>query len=118
MDEVINLTPLADMLIEILGVVLTALLGYGVMVLKKHLKLKDDDKLDQLLYETIDRGIGFAKYKAKAATRDLTVQTSNQFVEEAAEYVIKGIPHIRKDLGITDQRIKEIIEARIAEEIV
>jgi hypothetical protein len=113
----IDFTPIASILVEILVVVLGVLGSYLIYKVKKHFDITDNGVLNDLLNEAVTRGVDYAEVKLRQAGKSVTVETSNEAVATAANYIIKGVPKAIAQFGLTEERIKEIVESRLNEKL-
>lgn len=110
----IDLSPIANTLIEFAGALLAAFATWAVAritaCVRKNLGLSIDEKTRNLLTEAIDNGIAYAQNKAKTEVAGLTVDVHNKTVAEAANYVAAHAPDALAHFGVTqDALVRKII---------
>lgn len=117
-DGVVNLAPLVDAVFSALGVALTAVVawvGRGAFV---WFKIDTDSKVRAYVQDTIGRGLAYGLDQAKAwAATNSSVKIRSATVELAAEYVLAAVPDGLKRLGVTEEKLKRLIEARLAPQV-
>jgi hypothetical protein len=76
--------------------------------------LVPEDKVREAVENAIYFGVNFAAQKARESGA-LTVKSDNAFVITALEYVKESVPQALNRFGITDERLANMVRARIAE---
>jgi hypothetical protein len=109
----IDLTPIMGIIVEVLIVVIGVMGTYLIHKVKKHFDIVDNGAMNSLLNEAVDRGMDYAEVQLRKAGKDVSIKTSNEAVEVAANYIIKGVPKVIAEFGLTEERIKEIVESRL-----
>lgn len=110
----IDLSPILTDVIQALAVLLLALGSWAIKKLMTKLGLEHDDKIRGYLEEALLNGIEFAKKKAGDAAQSLhSIEVKDKVVADAANYVAKGVPDALRHFGITDERLKEMLLARL-----
>lgn len=110
----IDFAPLASYALELLAVVITVFASWALTKLGQRFGVDIDERLDARLDAAIERGLAYGMEKIKSKDLDLTIDTKNEFVEEAANYVIKGMPKTIRKFGLTKERVREMVESRLA----
>jgi hypothetical protein len=92
--------------------------GTMLMIAFKNLAAKFgvevDEKQNAKLNEAIERALGFANEKLTQNGKKLTFETENEFIANAANYVVSGVPKAMQHFGLTRERVVELVESRIA----
>lgn len=111
---VVDLSPVLQLTIELLGAVVLALAGWAVTKFGKKLGLENDAKIRQYLDEAIKNGVAFAEQKLKEQAGKIDeVDVKNAKVAEAANYVIKAVPDAIKHFGVTPEKLADLVTARL-----
>lgn len=115
----IDLSPIIDSLVAIVGAVLSALAIWIGWYVKNWIaqrvdltKTQLDEQLQQMYNEAAARAIAYAETVIKGAAPK-EVETDNVFVATAAEYLIKFWPDLVKKMELTPARVEETIIARL-----
>ncbi len=115
----IDLSPIIANVISLLGAALGALaiwIGWYVKNLvasKVDLSnTKIDEQVQQTYNEAAARAIAYAESALKGAVPG-KVDTNNQYVATAASYLIKFWPDLVAKLGLTEEKVRETILARL-----
>lgn len=110
----VDLSPLLDYAIGILGSTLLALAhAVGFYVLKKF-KLDGDAQVRAYVESAIERGVNWGLEEVREKGMNLaTFQTRNHAIAQAATYVAGKVPGGLKQLGITPEGLSEIVENRM-----
>lgn len=113
---VIDISPLLNSLIELAGVALLTVATWAAHKYGKKLGIEQDSKVREYLDDAIAKGIAFgeAKLKEQAGKID-EIDIKNAKIAEAANYVTKGVPDALKRFKIDDERLKQLIIARLGE---
>ncbi len=122
-----DLTPLVSPLLQVLAVVAsgaaTALLGLGIGWVKKKTNLADaefESVLADRANDIVNRGIQYAitameNEAKKPGSSITTVRVDNVFMRIALDYIVRAMPGIIEQFGLTPDRIREMIMARIGD---
>lgn len=115
----IDITPVTDQLIQLAILVATALLGWATWYVKnwvaKRVDLDQttiDEQIQSLFNEAAARAMAYAATITKDALPK-TVETQGTFVTIAAKYLVSHWPELLKKAGLTDEKIKTAILARL-----
>jgi hypothetical protein len=110
----IDITPITDLLIQTLLVLLAAFGSFALNELKNFLKIKKDSALSNRLDGCLHRGLDLAERRLSAMAEAYgKVHTSNQVLELAGAYVVQQMPDTLKHFGITPERLAQMLEARL-----
>ena len=111
----IDLTPILNIAVDLLAVVLMTLGGWAVARLGRKFGLEADDQVRVYLNEALASGIGWAKERAKSKGEDFaTIEVRSQAVADAANYVIERVPAAVRHFKLDEARVRQMIEARLA----
>jgi len=106
----IDLSPILEILIGFVTVALTALLGVASNFIRRKTGVEVDLANNAMLNEAIERAVAYARIKVADAG---TISTKSDMVALAASYAITATPKALKYFNITEDRVKEMIEARL-----
>lgn len=111
----LDLLPLILTIIAIAGAVALAMVPLLIKKLMDKLRIDREGVLGKMLEGVIESGINLAINKAKtlATGRVKTIQLDNPLLNSVAGYVSKSAPEALKQFGITEERLQEIITARL-----
>lgn len=111
-DITIDLKKIVMAILEPISVAIgIGLAGYITKKLADLTGTKRDEVLAQRIEEGIKNGLALAQKKIESA--DLTVEVKNNLVGEALAYTATHLPGTIKKLGITEEALREKIEARL-----
>lgn len=107
---------------DLVSTALAAVVGYIVWLVKGWLNSKTvltqteiDDHLADRINEMAHRGIAYAKTIAAEKFGKIDIPVDNWFLNMAAEYAMRSIPDTVKKYNIGEDRMIEIIKARLPE---
>jgi hypothetical protein len=109
----IDFAPLVEMALTLLGTVLSAVAVWVGAVVRQRFKWAGDFDAGQILDSAIHRGIQYARNLIIGADGKMTVQVSNAIVAMAARYVMDKLPETVEHFGLTEDRVREMILARL-----
>lgn len=115
----VDLSPITESLISIMGAVLTVVAGWVGWYLKNLIASKVDlsntqldEQLQQMFNEAAARSIAYAETVVKG-TVPKNIDVKNEFVKVAADYLVKFWPDLVKKVGLTPEKVKDTILARL-----
>lgn len=115
----VDLSPITESLISILGTILTGVVAWIGWYVKNLVASKVnlantqlDEQLQQMFNEAAARSIAYAETVVKGAVPK-NIDVKNEFVKTAADYLIKFWPELIQKVGLTPEKIKETILARL-----
>ena len=112
----VELSPLWDFVFNLLYAVIPVLLtGVVTIATQKWIKIKLDDSSRAALEGALQKGASWALGKAREATTNIDINTKNQTVALAANYVVAATPGALARFGVTPDRLRELVEARVNE---
>jgi len=109
----IDLSPILTPLIQIAGLILMGLAGWGVKKILDLLHIGKESTLRATLLDAVDRGITFAQNQATLAANGAQVPVTNSTVATAANYVISKFPGTISALGLTNQHVADMVIAKL-----
>lgn len=117
MEETRYAIDIAPLLLELLSALAAVLLAAGTWAIKRlatKFGLENDAKIRSYLEDALVSGIEFGKKKVEKAIEGMDdVQIKDKVVAEAASYVVKGVPDALRHFGVTEERLKEMLLARL-----
>lgn len=115
-NYIIDLAPILDVVLQGLVVLITTLIGWGITKLTKKYNLDIDEKYREHLYGSIEKAINYGTAVAKEKLKHKTeIDVRNAILAEATNYVLKGIPPTLKKLKLTEDRLRELVLAKLEE---
>lgn len=111
----VDLTPIMEIGISLLTVVLSAVVAWVGKTVKKKFDIDIDTSKEGTLNRAIDRGMDYARKFATGDDGKIAIPVSNMMVKWAADYVIDKVPDTLNHFGITEERLREMIAARLPE---
>lgn len=107
----LDLSPFMDVLMAVLAALASLAVGLISRFIHQKTGIDLDLKHNAILNEAIERGLEFAQ--SKMGDGKITIQTKHRALALAATYVSAGAPKAMTYFGITEQRLIEMIEARL-----
>lgn len=117
MEEVSTVVDFSSVLHIVGTLLLTVLLAvavFGINWIRQKMglgKLEEDALIRKYLEDAITAAIGYAIAQIPGK---ITVSGKGVLVAGAATYVLQSVPDALKHFGITEARLKQMIEARVA----
>jgi predicted cation transporter len=111
----VDFAPLLNSAIELASSVLILVISGVLTRYAQKLHVDRNSELMKVVENAITNGIGFAANKVKEATGKKldTVSLGSPVLEEAVNYVVTSVPTALGKLGITDEKLAEIILSRM-----
>lgn len=110
----IDLSPILNLGIDLLAVVLMALGTWALARLGRKFGLESDDRIRVYLDEALMRAVDWAKEKARQRGEDLAViEVRHKAIAEAANEVIARVPDAVRHFGLDEARVTKLIESRL-----
>lgn len=114
-DGVVDLTPLVDAVFAAFAAALTAVVAWVGRAATIWFGLKSDSEVRAYVQAALERGVAYGLERARAWAKSQSgINVKNATVELALEYVVQAVPDGLKRLGLTDEKLKRLIEARLA----
>jgi hypothetical protein len=117
--DLVDITAFTEPLLETFGVVLAAVLSWGMKRLADRFKLSIDvDKL-QIADFVANKAVHYARQKITDTDGKVTAHIKNDVIETAARYLAEKAPETLNHFGVnpaTEEgkaKIRELIEARL-----
>jgi len=119
--DISTFMPLIEVLLGLLGAGLLGVVSWATAKWGIGKKTESSEKLNGLLNEAIDYGISFAverlTNRGKTINSPVKQEDKDGFVDDAVEYVVKGATGIIQAFGLTEGRVREMVEARLGGKI-
>lgn len=114
-STVVDVQPIIDAVVGALAALLLAVGTWAAKMLGDRLGLAKDSEVRGYLETAIQSGIGWGKEKALAlGHKDFAkIDVRNQVVAAAVSYVVKATPDALRRFGLTDDRLRELVLARL-----
>ena len=110
----IDLTPVLDMGIDLLAVVLMGLGTWALAKLGRKFGLEADDQIRLVLQEALEKGVGYARERAREQGDDFArIEVRNAAAATAANYVIGRVPQAAAHFGLNEDGLRELVRARL-----
>lgn len=109
------LDPLRPLLTELVSVLVAALVGFLTVKLNKWLGLNIEARHREALHSALKNGALAGLSKVQAMTADKKIDVRSEIVAQALIYASQAAPDAIKHFGITPQRLREMIEAKLPE---
>lgn len=113
----IELSVLFYWLAGIVGAGLSTLIAFYLKRGADLLGVEYSGAMNERINEAIEYGLSFAAERLSQKGKALTKSVRNEFVTDAVNYVIKGVPGALTQFGITQARVTEMVEARLSGKI-
>ena len=111
----VDLSWLYDTAVPLIGAAVTALLGVILVKFQTWTGLKIEAEHRAALEQALSRAVDFALSTVGDKTRGaMVIHTDNQLVISAASYARTAAPAALRKFGITEERLREMILARLA----
>lgn len=109
----IDLTPILEVAIDSLAVVLMALGAWALEKLGRKFGLEADDQIRLVLREALEKGVGYARERAREQGYDFArIDVRNEAAANAANYVISRVPDAVSHFGLDADGLRELVRAR------
>lgn len=100
-------------IVEVVGIAVAAIIGLLAAAAKKWLGITIEAGLRDTLQTALTNGAGLALNKIEAATAGMKIDVKNAAVAEAVTYVMKGAPDAIAHFGLTPERLRVMVEAKL-----
>lgn len=107
----IVLTDLAVSLIGLLAAALTAATAFVVPLLRKYLGEKNAELARTYLIKAVEMGVAFAINKVEKEAPKVNVKEGMAAL--AVQYVLANVPQALEKLGLTEENVRNMVEARL-----
>jgi len=107
----IDLTPLAELFVQLAGGVFLGLTSWVAMKVKAYVGEAYADKIRGYLQDAVAMGVAYAVNKVR--DEKLSVQIKEQMTALAVTYVLDHVPSALEKFGITEDGVKSMVEARL-----
>ncbi len=115
----IDLTPITEPLLELGGVFLTVVLGWGLKQLAAKFNLSIEADHLKAVNFVAEKAVNLARQKIAGTDGKVTANIKSQLIREATEHLVAGVPDALKHFNIVpgttvgDATIRRLIEARL-----
>lgn len=98
---------------EIVGMIITAGLGWLFVVIKSKLGLDIEARHREALQTALTNAAGLVIAKAGSAADAIKIDVKNPAIAEAVTYVLKGAPDALAYFGLTPEKLREKVLAKV-----
>lgn len=113
----VSLAPFVDAVSPLLAQVIAALIAAGIgwigYKLNKALGINIEAKHREALQSALMNGVYKGLHYAEEAAGKVTIDVRSEVVAEGIRYVQRSVPDAIKHFGLTDERIRDLIEAKL-----
>lgn len=116
----IDFSPLVDTGFAIANGILVPLIGYGLLLLARKLKLDRiiaDAAMNKMLHDGIQRGVDALEGEARDALfkdgRKVSIDIGNPAVAAVAGRMVELSPDLLARLGLTEARVKKLVAEKL-----
>lgn len=106
-------SPLLQTVLGGVGLVITALVGWLVTIIKQRTGIEIEAKHREALQTALTNAAGYAFNKANGALSDKTINVGSPYVKEAVEYVFKSVPDAINYFGLSSSDLVEKLIAKL-----
>ena len=106
-------TEIAQYAISILGALFLSVLTFAANRLGDKLGLERDSQIRELVNDAIHNAINFAIQRLHERSERYTIETEKEILADIVNYVVNSIPEALTHFGITQERLVEMVEARL-----
>lgn len=100
-------------IVEIVGIVIAGLVGWIVKLIRDKLNIDIEARHREALQTALTNAAGLVIGKGEHLAGRLKVDVKNDAVAEAVSYVLKGAPDALAYFGVTPDRVRQMIEAKV-----
>jgi hypothetical protein len=112
----INLTELLDYFLKLVEAGAYAVLVVAGLWFKSKTGVDLDVSKEGKVHRTLQQGLQYARNLATGADGELNIRAPNIMVKWAVDYVKESIPETLEHFGIDEERLAEMIIARLSPE--
>lgn len=110
----IDISPIMDLVLQLLGVALLGLGTWAINWITQKFKLSADSEVRKTLQDALANGVAYATNKLHAeGLKVSTIETRYKIVAEAANYVSKRTPDALAYFKISPESLHDLITARL-----
>lgn len=121
MENALDLMPMLidayEFLKPTLTVIIMFLVALAIEKVRTHFKLKSEVLSNARLQEILGRGISFglSRLEQSLQGKTLNVNVKNEVIRLGIDYATRSAPETLKKFGVTPERLKEMVEAKLGE---
>lgn len=110
----VDLTPIYEVVVSTLAVLLMALGSYAITKLSQKLRIDADSQFNAILNDALVNAVDYAVELAHRRGESVSkLDVRNQVVADAVNYVMEGVPDVLRHFGLTPERISKLVLARL-----
>lgn len=114
METIVDLSPFADVLVQLVG---AALLAVGVWVAKKladKLGLEADSEIRGYLMDAVENAVKFAEKELQEEADKLdAVAFKSKLLATGAQYVMTRVPDAVEHFNLTEEAVAQLVQAKL-----
>jgi hypothetical protein len=100
-------------IVEIVGIAIAAVVGWIVNLVRTRLGLEIEARHREALQTALTNAAGLAINQLGGAAGGLRVDVRSAALAEAVTYVLKGAPDALRYFGLTEDRLRDMIAAKV-----
>jgi hypothetical protein len=100
-------------IVEIVGIAIAAVVGWIVKLLRDKLNIEIEARHREALQTAVTNAAGLVIGKGEHLASKLKITVQNDAIGEAVAYVLKGAPDALAYFGVTPDRVRQMIEAKV-----
>lgn len=100
-------------LVELTGILVAGVLGYLATLVKKKFGLDIEAKHREALQTALTNAAGLLIARGDGLAAGVNFDVKNPLVAEAINYALKGAPDAMKYFGLTPERVRDMLAAKV-----
>jgi hypothetical protein len=100
-------------IVEIVGILIAGMVGWIVNLLRIRFGLEIEARHREALQTALTNAAGLVIGKGENLAGKLQVTVRNDAIAEAVSYVLKGAPDALAYFGLTPDRVRQMVEAKV-----
>lgn len=100
-------------IVEIVGILVAAVVGWIVKLIRDKIGLDIEARHREALQTALNNAAGLIIGKGENLAGKLKITVQNDAIAEAVSYVLKGAPDALAYFGVTPDRVRQMIEAKV-----
>jgi hypothetical protein len=100
-------------IVEIVGIAIATVVGWIVNLLRIRFGLEIEARHREALQTALTNAAGLVIGKGENLAGKLQVTVRNDAIAEAVSYVLKGAPDALAYFGLTPDRVRQMVEAKV-----
>lgn len=100
-------------IVEIVGILIAGMVGWIVNLLRIRFGLEIEARHREALQTALTNAAGLVIGKGENLAGKLQIDVKSEAIAEAVSYVLKGAPDALAYFGVTPDRVRQMIEAKV-----